>query len=388
MIPAAARQSNAFLLLYALAWAGATIAYVPLLTLLLPARVEGLAGSQAIGWLALLTFAGAVAASAGNIAFGWLSDVTGARRPWVIAGLAATVALTLALGRAESFAAVLLCLIAWQLALNAMLGPLSAWAGDCVPDAQKGTLGGLLAFAPAAGSLAGVVATWRYWDDPQTRLAVVAAMVVACVLPLLLFGRPRPVVIVATDRPTGSHRAALRMWFVRLLVQISEAALFAFFFLWLRSLSGGFDDAAAARLIALVWGISGPVALLVGPMADRFGQPILPLRIGAVLAAGGLLVMALAAAPWLAIAGYILFGIASSVFLALHTAQTLRVLPRPGRRGRDLGLFNLTNTTPSLVIPWLTLALVPTYGFAPLFLTLALLTGAAAFLLRAPFAAD
>ncbi|MFK9227165.1 hypothetical protein ACJEJD_24835, partial [Escherichia coli] len=56
----------------------------------------------------------------------------------------------------------------------------------------------------------------------------------------------------------------------------------------------------------------------------------------------------------------------------------LRVLPRSDRRGRDLGLFNLTNTVPSLIMPWLTLALVPHFGFSGLFLFLsglALLAG-------------
>jgi hypothetical protein len=35
-----------FLLLYALAWAGAAIAYVPFLTILLPVKVEGRAGTR------------------------------------------------------------------------------------------------------------------------------------------------------------------------------------------------------------------------------------------------------------------------------------------------------------------------------------------------------
>jgi hypothetical protein len=73
------------------------------------------------------------------------------------------------------------------------------------------------------------------------------------------------------------------------------------------------------------------------------------------------------------------------VFLALHTSQTLRVLPRPHTRGRDLGIFNLTNTVPSLIMPWLTLALVPAYGFDALFLLLAgLAFVASALLLNMP----
>lgn len=91
--------------------------------------------------------------------------------------------------------------------------------------------------------------------------------------------------------------------------------------------------------------------------------------------------MALANELILAILGYIVFGLASSIFLALHSSQTLRVLLNPERRGRDLGIFNLTNTMPSLIMPWLTLALVPLYGFSALFVVLALLAAVAVLLL-------
>ncbi|MEY2883459.1 MAG: hypothetical protein RL490_1183, partial [Pseudomonadota bacterium] len=57
------------------------------------------------------------------------------------------------------------------------------------------------------------------------------------------------------------------------------------------------------------------------------------------------------------------------------------VLRRPQRRGRDLGLFNLTNTIPSLIMPWLTLGMMPGYGFSGVFLALALLSLLGAILL-------
>jgi predicted MFS family arabinose efflux permease len=75
-----------------------------------------------------------------------------------------------------------------------------------------------------------------------------------------------------------------------------------------------------------------------------------------------------------AIGGYVVFGIAATIFLSLHTGQTLRVLPKPQHRGRDLGIFNLTNTVPSLVMPWLTLSLVPQFGFSALFILFAVLS--------------
>jgi len=92
-------------------------------------------------------------------------------------------------------------------------------------------------------------------------------------------------------------------------------------------------------------------------------------------------VMAAAPSVSIGIAGYLIFGVLAGVFLALHSSQTLRVLPRPGTRGRDLGIFNLTNTVPSLIMPWLVLAIIPSFGFGALFLLLAALAGIACLLL-------
>src|SRR3712207_238689 len=82
-----AERGDRFLLLSALANAGGVVAYAPLLTLLLPAKIALLAGEARIEWLGAATLAGALAASVGNIAFGWASDVVGTRRQWASAGL-------------------------------------------------------------------------------------------------------------------------------------------------------------------------------------------------------------------------------------------------------------------------------------------------------------
>src|SRR3546814_799049 len=81
--------------------------------------------------------------------------------------------------------------------------------------------------------------------------------------------------------------------------------------------------------------------------------------------------MARATETYVAKASYLVFGIATTWFLSLHASQTLRIFPRPDLRGRDLGIFNLTNTVPSLVMPWLTISLVPGFVFDALFLLLA-----------------
>jgi MFS family permease len=371
-----------FIALYALAWAGGAIAYTPFLTLLLPLRATALAGEgAAITWLAYLAFAGAIAASLSNIGFGWLSDVTRNRRGWIASGLAFSTAALCAFPRAETLPALIALIVIWQLGLNMMLGPLSAWAGDCVPDARKGLLGGLMAVAPALGAASGALVTLPGLANPGERPLIVAAIVATCILPLLLFGTPAPVGGDPDGRAPaddggpapGQRRRAALMWLARLAVQVAEAALFAYLFLWFRSLDPAMDENRVATVFAAVLAVSVPLALAAGAWADRARRPLLPLALCAAVSAIGLGAMALAATLAQAMAGYAVFGVASGIFLALHSAQTLRVLPRPERRGRDLGLFNLTNTVPSMVMPGLTLTLVPVFGFGGLFAILAAL---------------
>nr|WP_246415437.1 MFS transporter [Novosphingobium taihuense] len=370
-----------------MAWAGSTIGYVPFLTLLLPMQVHLLAGSEAVRWLAATTFLGAIAASVCNIAFGWLSDLAGRRKPFVLTGLLLSCAMLQAAPRVGSLTALIVVIAVWQLSLNLMLGPLAAWAGDRVPDGRKGMLGGLLAFAPASGALAGALVTLPFFADQVQRFAAVGAIVTVCVLPLVLLGEDGG--RAGAEPATGGGEVAskvlramaTRMWIARLLVQVSEASLFAFFYLWLRSVDPVLADGAIARVLLVAMIAGALAALLAGRWADRAGKPVVPLTLSSGGAAVGLVVMALASGRDLAVAGYILFGLSTSVFLALHSAHTLRVLPDSTRRGRDLGLFNLTNTIPSLAVPALTLALVPSLGFAALFAVLAALAVAAMVLL-------
>lgn len=376
------RQSASFMYLYALAASGGAVAYMPFLTILLPLRATDISGEGALGMLAVAAFLGAIAASISNIGFGWASDRSAKRRTWIWAGLGLSTALLLSTAYATSEPMMIGIIIFWQIGLNMMLAPLSAWAGDSIPDSQKGFLGGLLAMAPAMGALSGALVTMTDVVPSGHRETLVALLVVIMVCPVLIFGKPvsipdlaYPPYDEAKSSPQSNikRRAAIRMWIARLLVQIAEASLFAFLLLWFRSIDADFGAHDAANIFAMVLGAAVFAALAIGRWSDSAHRPIVPLVAGAGAAAAGLLIMSLSKSLPAAIAGYVVFGLASSIFLALHSSQTLRVLPRPHTRGRDLGIFNLTNTVPSLIMPWLTLALVPTYGFGSLFLLLAAL---------------
>ncbi|GMN02136.1 MFS transporter [Erythrobacter sp. MTPC3] len=384
------RQPFWFLALLALAVGGGAVAYVPLLTVLLPLKITGLIGAQDVPALARVTFFGAIIASIANIAFGMVSDRTRTRVPWIVTGLIISSALLVAIGRAQSVEMLIVLVMAWQIGLNMMLAPLLAWAGDCVPDSQKGLLGGLFAIAPALGGMAGSLVTFEMLVATEYRLPTNVVLVALLVLPVVIFGRGkereelmRPVAAKAlsTDQKAASRSAVSKMWIARFLVQISEAGLFAFLLFWLRSIVPDFHENTAANIFSAVLIVSVPLTLLLGRWSDRVQRPLAPLVASAAFAGVGLSAMAGAADLPLAIVGYVLFGISASVFLSLHSSQTLRVLPLPQHRGRDLGIFNLTNTVPSIVMPWLTLTLVPGFGFSALFVLFACFAGLAAILL-------
>ncbi|MFN3229113.1 MAG: MFS transporter [Asticcacaulis sp.] len=385
----ALRQSSRFLILYSLAAAGGAVAYVPFLTLLLPLQATTLAGTEALNLVSYTAFFGAVAASLANILFGWLSDRTRNRVRWIWAGLILSSLLLLLMPLAQDSVPLISLIVAWQVALNMMLAPLSAWAGDHVPDAQKGLLGGLLAFTPAVGALSGAVITLVGGPLADMRHGMVAGLVVLMVAPALLFGQPRFMPnLLAPDRTPvqrnlwGFLRSGVsRMWLARLCVQVAEASLFAFLLLWFQSLKPDIREQDVASLFSLTLLVAVGFTLWIGRWSDRAGQPILPLTVCAAISGVGLVLMAVSSTLAGAITGYVVFGLSGSMFLALHNSQTLRVLPRPQNRGRDLGLFNLTNTVPSLLMPWMALSLATTQGFSALFWLLSGLAMVASLLL-------
>lgn len=355
--------------------AGGVIAYLPFLVLLLPAKVTALVGPAAVEWLGLATLVGAIAASIGNVLFGWASDRIGTRRGWASAGLVLTLASYALLHAAASPSSLIAAIAAYQLALNMMLASLAAWAADTVPDRRKGVLGGLLGAGPMLGGLAGIVVTLPILAETWMRMAAIGALIFLCVAPLLIVPAP-PYPDGPADQPTSPRPARARadfawLWCARLLVQVAGNVMFGFLFYYFLSLPAPPSPAGIARLSALAVGLGFPIALLIGARSDRLGRRRPFLVAAALAAAAGLALMAAAADLAISAAGYLLFGCASAVFLALHAGFTMQFLPSPAHRGRDLGILNLANTAPAVIAPLLAIWLVPGRGFGPL---LALLT--------------
>lgn len=376
-------RSRRFLALYALASAGGVIAYLPLLTLLLPIRVAEIAGSGRFGLLSLVAILGAVVASGANILAGWLSDRSlehgGGRRRWVGAGTTLLLVAYAGVAAAREPVAIVAAVIGVQVAVNLMLAPLMAILADEVPAAQMGMASALLSLgAPVASAFASALVSVPAMG-PEVRLMTVALVAALCTAPFL-FTRPLAATAdpAADTRPPRRPRDLAIAWLARLLVQIAGVAVSLYLYYYFDRLGGGRPDGVVAvrvgQLMTIAYVAAIPAAIVAGRVSDKWGRRRAILFASAAVSAAGLALMAVAADWAVAAAGFGLFAVGSAVFLALHSGMAILLLPSARRRGRDLGLVNLTNTVPSLLGPALAWSLVVADDVAPALPVLAALT--------------
>ncbi|WP_440523953.1 MFS transporter [Sphingomonas sp.] len=375
-------RSTGFLLLYALANAGGIIGFLPLLTLLLPIKIEGLAGDARVSLPTATVVAGSIASSSSNILFGWLSDRSmasgGGRRRWILVGLIGTIVAYAAIALARTPVAIIWSVVLFQAALNAILGPLVAVMADEIPDSQKSTTGGLLSlgYPIASGVLAAVMAA-GFLGEGGRLMAVVGAAAL-CLIPLIA---TRAVLLPIADQPRAAvalHRRDLAVaWVARLLFQVAGVVLQLYLLYYFESIVPDTPKSELATQVGHLLTISFiaplPIALIFGRLSDRLDRRKPFLVIAAIVTAIGLAGMAAAHGWTVGALAFGLYTIGYSVFLPLQAAFAMQLLPDPRHRGRDLGLLNLTNTLPSLLGPLLTWSLASPRDFTSVMVLLAVL---------------
>jgi len=376
-------KSKRFLLIFALANIGGVIGYLPLLTLLLPLKIEELAAGAHFGVFTATIILGAIVASIANILFGWISDRSVARgrgrRFWVAGGVIATALSYAVVAFAYSPMQIMIAIALFQFAINMLLAPLFAIMADEIPDHQKGVTSGLLALAnPVASGLSSLLIAMAIFGE-SGRFVLLGIAVAVCTIPLLstrpkvVTKRPTPMI-----RPHVARRDLAIAWGSRMAVQVAGNVLGLYLLYYFESLTPatGHDDIAVrvGRLMAVGYTLPIPVAVIAGRMSDRVGRRKPFLLAAAVIAASGLVAMAIGGDWWVSAAGFALYAVGSAVFLALHAGYVMQLLPNPRRHGRDLGLINLTNTLPALIGPMLAWLLATPSNFAGLMMILAALT--------------
>lgn len=385
MTPSAAAPARGFVPLYTLAYCGLFVAFMPFVSILLQVKVVAIDPANRVALLGWAVLGGAVVASVANIAAGWLSDWywrrTRSRRLPIAAGLLLLALAFEAIHRAVDRTTLLVAIGFWQVALNLMFAPMVAVMADEVPDAQKGRVSGLLGISHPIGVLSAAAVTVPLFPTEGTRFAANVALAALLIVPFLLFARERGA--GGGGAPIGAEAAAvvrgdlIRAWIARLAMQVAGNGLTAYAFFHFADRWRGTGDAAGpvAQAMAVVTAVVVVATIVAGRWSDRIGGRKPFLGGATLLVIAGLIGMAVASGFIGAVVGYGIAQTGLSVFLALHSALAMQMLPSPETRGRDLAVLNLTSTLPACVPPLLA-ALVPAgAGLGAVFVVLALVAG-------------
>lgn len=374
MIAAAARSRRARDWSYGLALFGAHLAFMPLLVLLLPRRVEALADGNAATALSQILLTGALVASVANIGAGNLSDrwmrKHGNRRVPLALGMVLTLASYVWLAAAGSVTGLTAAVIAFQLSVNALLSPLSALLTDHFPHGEKGRISGLANAALPLSSAAVAPLVWLFPSDGPGVFLLTGTLAVACIAPLVVIwpfvgpANHSPAPAVPASAPVSSRRRDFALaWIARFVVQLGAAFMIGYLYIFVGATStqagGQADGTENARRIAVL-ALSATLfattsALACGRLSDRLRQRRLPLAIAAICAGFALAVLGSDPAWMVFLAAYALFHAGLAGFLAIDTALVAEMVTANARRAALLGIMNLTNTLPSVIAPGIAL---------------------------------
>lgn len=359
------RRSRWFILGYGAAQTGVFVCFIPLLTLLLPEKASVIGGADKAMLLSLAAMLGGATAAAANLVFGALSDRTrsrlGRRRPWILAGIAMVAASLALLALAHTPLHLVLGVILFQVAVNALYAPLTALVPDMVPDAQKGLISAWAGAALPLANLFTVLAVSRLAGSTGAQFAVVALAAGILILPFGLglrepkpAGRPAPFRLSLTALRDSRFRA---LFTSRLLAESAVAINTLYLLFWVQGLPGrsiptGWSALDAFGLLLLLSTLAATACgFAAGILSDRW-------RSRRVFVVAGCAGMALAFAlmvGWPAWAGLLtaqlLFGASHGAHGTAVAAMTAESLPYRTRAGRDLGVMNIAVAAPQSLAP-------------------------------------
>jgi MFS family permease len=368
-----ARPRRLAIACYLLAQLGGFLAFIPVLTLLLPRRALAIDPVHAPRLLSAALLAGALCASLANIAAGRLGDWWlarhGNRRAPLALGAAGTALALPAMALAHSAAALIGAVVGLQAVLNLLLAPLAAMLPDHVPDRAKGAVAaGLNLALPLAGLGTAAVAHWLPHDGTAGFVVAGAAVALACA-PLVVLWPFAPHTLAlpeaASPAPPALRVQLAPLAAARFLVQACAAFVFQYVYLYLAAGTAanmGLDPAALVARSTLAATAATVLALpLLGHWSDRVGQRRPLMIIAAAILASAAGALGLGTGAMVLGLAYALFQLILSAYLAIETALVGEIVQHHSGRGQVLGLMNLANTAPSVAVP----ALIGMVGVGP-----------------------
>jgi MFS family permease len=338
-------------------WLGIQTIWGGLNITILPGRLDEIGRDTQGTMLAILMIVGAVAPIVIQPTVGLISDYTvtrwGRRKPYIVAGTLLDVVFLAGIALNNDFLAMVAFYFLLQVSSNFAQGPFQGYVPDLVPARQVGIASGLMGLMLTLGTIVGVgVATLGGIIDnlPLATLALGAIEVVTMVILVATVDEGtaapprtrswRDIAFSAWGRDILRERDVLWLLLVRLLfLGAYNATLIAVGYF---RRSHGMSDTDADTTVFLATAIVGVSTALAavpgGRLSDRFGRrPVI--WTAAAIAGVGLLGVAVAPTPQLAVASWIPFGVGMGTFLSADWALMADVIPKE-TAGRYMGILN------------------------------------------------
>ncbi len=367
-----------FVAAYMAAQVGAYIAFIPLLTILLPLKAAAIDPAGRAEVLSQAALWGAMTAGLAGVVAGMIGDRTrhwpGGRSLWVIGGLIGTVFSYALIHRAMTAPSLIAAIVALQVSLNFMLNPLAAALPERVPAHQRGMVAGFTGLAYPLSNLFGAVVIGLWLTAETDRILAVVAMTAAMILPFISGTIRAPSLSGVRATRSVSFRALTDRDFLlafasRLLVQTAVAmnVIYLLFFLdqesnVARVLPQVRIEVVAGGLLVVSTGLAVVAGLVGGRLSDRIGHRRRIVFAGAGLLAAGTLLMA-AFPQWPGpVVAQAIFGIGVGLYGITEAVLAAEVLPSAKDAGRDLGLMNVASTAAQMLAPSLALVALTRFG--------------------------
>jgi len=312
----------------------------------------------------LLTFVGLVVAALVQPMSGSLSDHTrhrlGRRRPWILAGTAASLLCLAGLAAGKSFWVIALCYVLLQCTSNVAHGPAQGLMRDVVPDGHRGPAAGAKHFFDMAAVIVAALFAGRLMDegvqDAATMMALMGGVLVLFTAITCLTVRERPAAEVVPSVPPRSWRGRtatfaridrqqhgdyLRLLAARFAILLGTYAVQSFGLYFFRDV---LQVASASRAVSGLMSAIGlsimATAVPAGNLSERWGRkgPIVAACVVTGVGMGLVLVVRNLTVLW----GLgCLIGAGMGVFSAVSFAWATDMVPA-AEAGKYLGLSNLS----------------------------------------------
>lgn len=268
---------------------------------------------------------------------------------------------------AASIATLLIEWALYQIAVNVVLTALNAILPDQVPTRQRGLISAYTGMAIPLGLVLGSLIVTRVLHS-QISLSyfviAIAFLIVILLLAIIVQDKQLPKELV---RPfhMGAFLANLWVspraypdfalaWITRFFLIMSSSVTTIYLLYFLQSVLS-YNAATATSHVATFNSIYGGIlivaALASGYLSDRLQRRKIFVISAGLVVAVSMVMLAFAHSWGLVIGAAVLFGLGYGVYLGVDFALVAGVLPSPETRGKDMGIFNIANTLPQVVVP-------------------------------------